>query len=565
MGGSAKLCGQAFNRVDVGYYLYNPAYRRWVIEFAGFAHRAHCCISKDDRYACGLYKHAHDHTLSDGHTIHSLAMKACSPVITLADSILKQPTPGAILVIYEGVYAPKELSPARQQRIADAQKAVAQGKWPATVTDCFYRETMRIFKERNIPFKVAAGEGEAEAMYLVRCGAFDAAWISSNDTDVHFYPCKKPAGEFLRVIFSGIGKSRQGATQQGAPALASTWNEPATTSKESYARPKGYWRRLVAHVLCGCDFFRHRSKLITGTLKALSKHHEQEPISLLRACVSKEEFVPALEAVLAFALHVVDAPTDDGRLLRVNFIRLDLNEVVDGVCIRDVWQQAEELLPPDSIIRKLPIASSPQPHSVPTADDVIATYSKIDCSPCFDRPGTAALHQSAKVIAAKAPPDASFKEITGAAPAPGLPIHVITPFFGNRAVENGFQRAVVLSRQHTPNLSWSDQRVASRDTGDCWLRAHIPSQIRDNGHPVLLRCEYGLLPYDGGQAFFITKLLGTHCDCVVANCGECAHVVGHLLCPLLLCSFRSLTNFFFVMGRLLPHFCLRLLQARDCY
>ena len=196
MGGNSKLSGQVFSRVNVGHCVYNAAYRRWVIEFAGFAHRAHYSISKDDRYARGLYEHAHNHRPSDGHAIHCLVMKACSPVIALANTILKQPgAPGAVLVIYEGVYEPKELSPARQQRTADAQKAIAQGKWPATVTDCFYRETMRIFKQHNIPFKVAAGEGEAEAMYLVRCGAFDAAWISSNDTDVHFYPCKEPAAD----------------------------------------------------------------------------------------------------------------------------------------------------------------------------------------------------------------------------------------------------------------------------------------------------------------------------------------------------------------------------------
>ena len=40
MGGNSKLSGQVFSRVDVGHYVYNAAYRRWVIEFAGFDHRA---------------------------------------------------------------------------------------------------------------------------------------------------------------------------------------------------------------------------------------------------------------------------------------------------------------------------------------------------------------------------------------------------------------------------------------------------------------------------------------------------------------------------------------------
>ena len=102
--------------------------------------------------------------------------------------------------------------------------------------------------------------------------------VQSNDTDALL--------SLLRVFawFSRALVKRRAARHTGRTRLRG-WNVHHE-SDPSYARP---------NVLCGVDFFRHQSHKIEGTLRAPLGNPEQEPVSLLKACVSEEEFEPALE------------------------------------------------------------------------------------------------------------------------------------------------------------------------------------------------------------------------------------------------------------------------------
>jgi hypothetical protein len=540
MTGSADLCGHVTVRENVGALLYAAA--SVVIEFAGYACNALYFVSKDDTYKHELYEHVHSGTQSDGGVIATAAADACSSIINLASIKGRE----NILVVYEGLYGPKENSEARAQRTADDQAAYESGAPKAPVTDCFLRETMRIFEHHGIPFKVAAGEGEAEVMYLVRCGRYEVAWMSSNDCDALYYPLKAGTlivDDFLRVLFNGC-TNPEGVDMKapgympGAVGRDSNWNEVYVSGKKEHQRVKGYWRRLVSHVLCGCDYFRYKKSRIVETLEAMAQFPQTDPIELLTLCTTvlvgrrksvvlqPDQLGRALEAVLAFALHVVDEPTHDGtQLLRVNFIRMDQDEIVDGISIKNLWARALAILPSGSIIKDLPIFS-PQPRDVQTPAEVIATYHRINCQNCCDVLGAPARHLSVKVSTEASPLVKTFKTVTSTTPAPQLDVDIVFSFFERDAKQRGFERSVVLTEwRPRPILSWS--HPADVSSGKCWLKAQIPSQTKSNSpHPALLECEFGLRPHDGREAFFVTKLLGTRCDCKVAACGECAHVVS---------------------------------------